>query len=134
MFLVYGLVAGIIIGVFIIPPKPATPIGSPLLIPYNDIFRYNEVYVGKPIFIHGRIDDVVYGEGDYQELQVCTRDTSLGYSGDVVVVKFNGERLLKNDIVGIYGRVKGLTTYKDFKGLTETAPEIEPFQIQRFTR
>lgn len=86
-------------------------------ISYDDLFRYNEKYVGEIVKFSGKVVQVVESG-----LRV-----SMGLYGwdDVVFVRYQGARLREGDHIFVYGKVRGLVTYRTVLGTLVTIPDID---------
>lgn len=110
------------------PIVPPTPTIDPIIqiknnvqnIPYDDLFRYNENYIGKTVYFRGKIIQIIPVYSDSYEFRVATKQSQyLGYSDDVIYVNYKGSRFLEGDIIDLWGKVEGLETYSSvFKPVT----------------
>lgn len=97
---------------------------------YEDLMRYNENYVGKIVHYKGPVVQIV--ESDSFLLLAVTK-TLLTWD-DLIWIDldhYDGERLLKGDVIDLWGRVKGLKSYETVVGNTATIPEIDLLQVER---
>lgn len=116
------------------PPPPPSFNGctNALTVPYDDLFRYNERYVGKTIYIRGMIDQAVENPiiKDNYVFRVSTKeDQYFDYMGDIVWVEYTGPRYLEGDVIGVCGQVTGLKEYTAVLGNPVTVPEIRAIQV-----
>jgi hypothetical protein len=100
-------------------------------IPYDDIFRYNEQYIGKYVKFRGQILQTQLLYGDNYVLRVGTKKSeySNSYYDDVIWVNYKGPRVLEDDIIDMWGKVKGLKEYTAVLGNTVTIPEIDAVRV-----
>jgi len=106
-----------------------------ITIPYDDLMRHNEQYVGQIVYYRGKLVQVVSSYGDVYTLRLATKQTQyLGYSDDIVWINYNGERLLEKDIVDVWGKVKGLQAYSALFGNQVTIPEIDALFTELVTK
>ncbi len=98
---------------------------------YDDLMRNNENYIGKIVYYRGKILQVqeVYS-GEYVLRVATKKEEYIGYSGDTIWVNYKGKRLLEDDIIDIWGKVKGLKTYSAILGNAITIPEIDSLNIE----
>ncbi len=102
------------------------PVVFSLNIPYDSVFRYNERYVGDTVFFSGFVSQVQNLGGGTYALRVATKDKY----DDVIWVNYQGFRVLEDDMVVLYGTVKGLKEYRSVLGESITIPEIDAFYLK----
>ncbi len=97
-------------------------------ISFDDLMRNNENYVGKILYLEGEVIQVQQLYGDAYALRVSITKEYGGFGttfySDPIYVNYAGDRILENDIVGIYGQVKGIKQYSAIFGQTITVPEV----------
>jgi hypothetical protein len=119
-----------------IPPPSTLSINqikySAKIIPYDDLFRYNEQYIGEYVYFRGQILQTQLQYGDNYILRVGTKksDYSTSFYDEIIWVNYKGPRVLENDIIDIWGKVKGLKEYTAVLGNTITIPEIDAIQLE----
>lgn len=101
-----------------------------LHVSYNELMRHNENYIGKIVHFRGKVVQVLEKYQDNYILRVATKLERYGYYGNVIWVNYQGERLLEDDIIDIYGKVKGLRTYLTVLGSEVTIPEITALYVE----
>jgi hypothetical protein len=89
---------------------------------YDDLFRYNERYIGNVISFRGRIMQIIPVSGDNYEIRVGTKGSSM--SDGIILCYYKGSRLLQDDIIDIWGRVEGLETYTSTWKASITIPKL----------
>ena len=100
-------------------------------ISYDELMRHNDNYVGEIIHLKGSVMQVFEISKDKYGLLVFTRKSnSWYYDDDLVLVYYEGERLLEDDIIEIWGRVTGLVTYKTVLGSENTVPGIKALHVE----
>lgn len=102
---------------------------SAQMVSYDDLFRYNESYVGKIVVFTGKIVQVV---DDYpgQSFRVNIDQSSM-FGNDVIYLhSYTGTRLLQDDVIKFYGKVSGLIEYKAVLGNNVTIPSIETLHVE----
>lgn len=92
-----------------------------IVVPYDDLFRNNEQYIGKIVKIQGKIIQSQNSGSDYV-FRVSTKPEY--YYEDLIYLNYNGPRFIEGDIVDIWGKVDGLKTYTAVLGNSVTIPEI----------
>ena len=129
-----------------IQPNKEAPIKKPELtmeqikdsamqgVDYDSLMRYNEKYVGKILYLEGEVIQTTRTYGDNYLLRVSITKDNLGfgttYYKDPIWVNYHGDRVLENDIVGIYGKVKGIKEYTAVLGNTISIPEVESLSLE----
>lgn len=111
------------------PPAPTIEElkNSSIVVPYEELFRNNENYVGKIVyFSRGKIiQSLMYG--NKYDFRI---DVSDGYESQIIFVsEYTGKRFLENDFIEFYGRVIGLHTYNAVLGNQVTVPQLELIEI-----
>ena len=97
------------------------------VVPYEYLFRYNEQYIEHIVYFKGNVRYVRYLNGNRYNLLVATNGTY----NDYIWVNYQGPRLLEDDTVEIWGKVKGLKTYTAIQGQSVTIPEIDSLHLQQ---
>jgi len=105
-------------------------------IPYKKLARNIEDYIGKRIVYEGQVFQVLE---IFRSTTILMKVTGrrifaqITYEDDILVSR-NGEnkspRVLEDDIIRIYGVVKGNTSYITVLGAKRTLPEIEARYIE----
>jgi len=120
-------------------PPPTTPKMSideiksvAIKVPYEDLFRYNEQYIGKIIYFRGQTVQVVSGTGQNNYiLRIATKENVYtSWYEDVIWVNYEGPRVLEKDMVDVWGRVKGLRSYTAVLGVEMTIPEVDSLHLE----
>jgi len=115
------------------PSVPLTPTIDPIIqiksnaqiIPYDDLFRYNEKYIGDTVYYRGEILQISPIYGDNYVLRVATKQGQyVGYIEDVLYVNYKGSRYLEGDTIDLWGKVDGLESYSAVLGNTITIPKV----------
>ena len=108
---------------------------SALTISYDDLMRNNENYIGKIVYYRGKVVQVRESYSNNYVLRVATKqEPYIGYFGDVIWINYKGKRLLEDDIIDIWGGVKGLETYRAVLGNEITIPEIDSLHVESVTK
>jgi len=121
----------IVVAALVSPSKPVKPTMAladikmqAQTIPYKDLARDTEQYVGKPVKYDGKIIQVMEDSGAYV-LRVNVTKKDFGLWDDTVLVTCECQRRpLENDIVTLFGTIYGRTSYKTVLGATVTLPQI----------
>ena len=95
--------------------------------PYDDLFRYNEHYIGDIVLYKGKIVQSQNTFGDNYIFRVSVKKSELtnDYYEDILWLNYKGSRYLEGDIIQFWGKVKGLKEYSAVLGNTVTIPEID---------
>lgn len=94
-------------------------------IPYDDLFRNNENYVGKTVYYRGKIIQIMPVFGDNYIIRVATKKSQyLGYIEDILYVDYKGTRYLEGDTIDLWAKVDGLETYSAVLGNPVTIPKV----------
>jgi len=102
-----------------------------LTISYDNLMRNNENYIGKIVYFRGKIDQVSEVYSNKYILRIATKESEyFDYSGDSIWVNYEGKRLLEEDIVDIWGSVKGLKTYTAILGNGVTVPDVDSLWLE----
>jgi hypothetical protein len=101
-------------------------ISNSIEVPYEDLFRYNENYVGKIVHIKGQVLQVSETGTDDFVVRLATKDSGYGYYDDIVWVEFrnNNERILEDDMLDVYGEVVGIQKYTAVLGNEVSLPAV----------
>jgi hypothetical protein len=108
------------------PPLTETQIKSTAIsVPYDQLFRDNERYVGKIVYFRGKIDQAVDdSQGRYVFRLATGKNEYVGYLGDMIWIDYQGQRYIESDVLDVWGRVVGLKKYTAIFGNEVTVPEI----------
>lgn len=91
---------------------------------YQDLMRNSGQYKGE--FVHfpqGQIEQVLGNEQDGFQFRVYVTQDEFSWDNDILV-RWNGERYLEDDIVEIWGQFQGLVTYETVMGDERTIPDV----------
>jgi len=100
-------------------------------ISYDDLMRNNENHVGEIIYLKGQILQVQKIYGDTYALRIATdKEEFFGYIDDIVYVNYAGPRVLEEDVVEVWGTVKGLKEYTAVLGNVVTIPEVDSLLLE----
>ena len=90
-----------------------------ITVTYDNLARNTESYGGQTIQVRGTVIQVVEGSWDTTvTLLVRVED------GNIVLVRYKGARVLDNDVIDLYARVEGRTSYTTVLGAKLTVPEL----------
>jgi PKD repeat protein len=107
---------------------------SAQIISYDELFRYNEKYIGKTVYIRGKIIQITPvsgGAADRYYFRVATKKSEYsGYNDDIILVYYEGSRYLEEDTIDLWGQVSGLRSYTAVLGQIVTIPEIAALNIE----
>jgi len=97
---------------------------------YDALMRNIENYVGNIVYYQGEVIQVSQGFGDNYVLRVGVTPKGFGIYTDVIWVNYKGTRVLENDLVDMWGKVKGLKTYTAILGNEVTIPEVDALVLE----
>lgn len=101
---------------------------------FDDLMRNNEKYVGNILYLEGKIIQATNRYGDTYALRVSITEEELGFGTtfytDPIYVNYAGDRILEDDIVGIYGRVVGIKEYTSVLGTPIALPEVDSLLLE----
>lgn len=92
-------------------------------IPYDDLMRNADLYVGSKVTYTGEVVQVSQGDDGTFVLRVDITDKKY-YWTDTVWVEYVGQRVLEKDLIRFSGTFNGLTTYRAVLGQDVTLPKI----------
>lgn len=104
---------------------------------FDNLMRNNEKYVGSILYLEGKVIQVSKTYGDNYDLRVSiTKETSGSFTfyTDPIWVNYAGERILEEDIVGIYGQVVGIKKYTAVLGNTIELPEVDSLLLELISK
>ena len=96
---------------------------------YDELLRNNEKYVGKVVYYKGEVNQVSESWGDNYVLRIFVTKNDYFWDDDIYV-NYAGERILEDDIVEIWGEVKGIKKYTTVLGAVRSIPEIDALYIK----
>jgi len=100
------------------------------VVPYDDLFRNNESYIGGIIHVRGEIIQVREFLGSY-DWRVATSESQFGgYLGDIIWANYSRARYLEGDIIEMCAEVRGLRSYTAILGQQVTIPEVNVLWVQ----
>ncbi len=106
-----------------------------LTISFDNLMRNNKDYIGKIIYYRGKVIQVSEIYGDKYVLRIATKEgTYIGYVEDIIWVNYKGKRLLKDDIIDVWGKVEGLKTYRTVLRSEATIPELDSLHVELVTK
>lgn len=116
------------------PDSDSTPIdfrdlkNAAMDVVYDDLFRNNELHIGKLVHYRGKIVQVHTEQNDDYQLRVNVTEDS-GSWQDTLLVQHSGQRLLEGDVIEFVGEVLGLVTYDAIFGNQVTIPHLNSIQL-----
>lgn len=94
-------------------------------IPYEKLYRYNESYLHKVIYIKGQIVQTFQSGGYTTGFRIATKKDYYWYYDNIIYVDYDGStRLMENDYIEVWGEVMGLFTYTTIVGSELTIPRL----------
>jgi hypothetical protein len=106
-------------------------------IPWTDLMRTPDNYKNTIVYFRGKVLQIQNEYGNKYMLRIATKKTPyLGYLEDAIYVdyegipEYNGNRILENDIVDLWGNFVGIKTYNAILGNEVTVPEINALDIE----
>ena len=104
---------------------------SAINVSYDDLMRNIENYKGKTVCFRGGVVQVQEESGNAYNLRVATAGSYLyDYYKNIIYVNYKGPRFLEDDIIDVWGYVKGLKTYSAVLGNEITIPELDAFHLE----
>ena len=101
-----------------------------LNITYNELLRNNEDYQDEIVYFKGRVTQVAEEEGKFAiSLATGMNKFTGNYLGDIVLVGHEGQRVLEDDIIEVWGKVRPLMTMKSLLGTDKTMPTIMSLEL-----
>jgi len=97
---------------------------------YDELLRNNENYIGKIVHYKGEVNQAIEGSGNNYYLRIYVTKGEYGLWNDDVFVNYQGKRILENDIIDIWGEVRGIKNYTTVLGASRSIPEIDAFYIE----
>ena len=97
------------------------------VVPYDDLFRYNERYVGESVYYRGQVVQVVGLVDEFYAIRVNVTREQVGFWTDDVLITYergDGVRVLEEDIIEFVGIVSGLHQYEAVLGNQRTIPAL----------
>ena len=99
---------------------------------YEDLFRYNERYVGQSVYYRGEIIQVLEGPNETYTIRANVTEGAYGLWTDDLLLLYrrgDGVRVLEDDIIQFVGTVTGLHQYETILGGQRTVPLIEVLRL-----
>lgn len=93
-----------------------------ITVSYDDLFRNNEIYLGKTVYFKGKIIQVISYGNNYYLFRIAIIDAK--YPNSVILVWYSGQRFLENDVVEFWGTVSGIENYETVFGQQVSAPSL----------
>jgi len=98
-------------------------------ISYEDIARNPDGFKGKKAVFRGKVLQVLE-DGNDVVLRIDVTEDKYGFWDDTIYVEYTRKsadenRILEDDIVMVYGRIKGIKTYKALLGNNISIPHLE---------
>lgn len=91
---------------------------------YDSLMREPDDHEGELIHIdQGQITQVLGDEDEGFQFRIFMTPGEFSWEDDVLV-RWDGERFLEDDIVAVWGRSNGLVTYEAVLGNERTIPDI----------
>lgn len=110
-------------------PTPRVRKSDARQIPYDNLMRDSGRYEGDIVlFSEGQVTQVLGGEDEGFQLRVYVTPGTYSWENDVLV-RWDGERFLEDDVVEFWGRFNGLITYETVLGAERTIPDITAYDI-----
>ena len=98
-------------------------------ISYDELMRNNEKYVDKILYLEGKVIQIQDVYGDTYALRVSITKEVLSFGSsfwtDPIFVNYAGQRILEDDIVQMFVKVKGIKQYTAVLGNSISIPEVD---------
>ena len=98
---------------------------------FEQIARRPSDFEGQLVEMRGKVVQVVSEDARHLVFRMNVTQVGTRWTDDVLVTHVGSldERILKDDVVDVYGRADGLETYKTVVGTSRTIPRIEALYI-----
>jgi len=97
---------------------------------YDELLRNNDKYIGEIVYYRGEVNQVVEGWGGNYTLRIFVTKGEYGLWDDDIWANYQGKRVLEEDIVDIWGKVKGVKKYTTVLGDRRSIPEIDVLHLE----
>jgi len=97
---------------------------------YDELLRNNEKYIGKIVYYRGQTTQVTEVGRDRYILRVYVTKDEYGLWDDDIWVNYEGKRVLEEDIIDLWGEVKGIKKYTTVLGASRSIPEINALLVE----
>jgi hypothetical protein len=96
-----------------------------------NLMRYPDTYKNSIVHFRGKVVQVqnLYGNNYYLRMDTKS-DQYLGYFGDTIYIDYQGDRLLEDDVIDVWGKFAGLKSYTAVLGNEITLPEINSLHVE----
>lgn len=101
-----------------------------LKVSYSNLYRYYEKYVEEIIYFEGRVFDVEEISKNNYILLVSVGSERDFYDEGTVWLNYAGDRVLEEDVIKFWGRMKGLKSYETVIGGENTVPELDVMHLE----
>jgi hypothetical protein len=98
---------------------------------YDELARNTEQYEGELLYFYGRVAQVMEKYGDKADLRVYVSVGGGKWSNDPILVRYEGPRLLEDDLIHLWGTVNGRVTYETIMGAKVTVPDLTAVILTR---
>lgn len=101
---------------------------------YDDLFRENEKYVEKVVWLKGEVTEVQTQKDGMMLMRLSITQNKYDNWENPILVAYEGSRFLEDDIVEIVGQVKGVESYESVMGANITIPAVYAHKVQLITK
>ena len=102
-------------------------------IPYDDLIRETEKYIGEIVHYTGKVVQVQESRSNLS-LRVNVTEGNFGFYEDTLWVNYSLEegerRIIEDDLISLWGEIKGRKTYTAVLGNRITIPEVNARKIE----
>ena len=98
-------------------------------IQYNDLLRNGDEYEGQAVYFpQAKVVQVLGSEEEGFQFRINVTQSEYIWEDDVLI-RWDGDRLVTDDIVEIWGRSNGLISYEAVLGNERTIPDVTAVDI-----
>lgn len=97
---------------------------------YDELMRDNEDYIGETVYYQGEVAQVNNIASDEYVLRVNVTKGEYGMWENDVWINYQGERILKEDIIDLWGKIEGIKKYTTVLGSTRSIPELNALHLE----
>lgn len=97
---------------------------------YDELLRNNEKYIGKIVYYQGKVAQVTELWRNKYILRVDVTKGEYGLWDNDIWANYEGKRILEDDIIDLWGEVKGVKKYATVLGDSRSIPKIDVLHLE----